>query len=393
MSLARDDAKLDAGAAALMARASGPRRARRPRARQRPLPDELLGDEGLRRRRLPARGRADADRARGLSGDAGGRAWTSDIRSSARLRRARPPAADARARSTLALEAARPLRARRPRALARHAGGRPDGRRADDVHARPGSTRSRTPSTRRRCSPRPARSRPSRRSSGCGSRTRSPPRRWSTSRELRPGMKESEAAAIWQGFVHGEGTAGRARSSSRSGSRSSGRGRGSGRSPRPATGRCRSTSRRCSRSGCAPTATGATTRRTLCPGELDAALRRAARRSCSSVYGARSTTAGRARASPSSTGSIRDGLADGGLPGPAVAPDRHGVGARAHEPPYAHQAGGGHDRGGHGARDRARRLLGGRRRPAPRGQLPDHRATAPRSCRRFPDGLGVTVMT
>ena len=25
--------------------------------------------------------------------------------------------------------------------------------------------------------------------------------------ELRPGMKESEAAAIWQGFVHGEGTA------------------------------------------------------------------------------------------------------------------------------------------------------------------------------------------
>ena len=30
------------------------RRARRPRARQRPLPDELLGDEGLRRGRLPA---------------------------------------------------------------------------------------------------------------------------------------------------------------------------------------------------------------------------------------------------------------------------------------------------------------------------------------------------
>src|SRR5204863_786546 len=25
-------------------------------------------------------------------------------------------------------------------------------------------------------------------------------------RELKPGMKESEAAALWQGFVHGEGT-------------------------------------------------------------------------------------------------------------------------------------------------------------------------------------------
>ena len=33
---------------------AGARRARRPRARQRPLPDELLGDEGLRRGRLPA---------------------------------------------------------------------------------------------------------------------------------------------------------------------------------------------------------------------------------------------------------------------------------------------------------------------------------------------------
>ena len=31
--------------------------------------------------------------------------------------------------------------------------------------------------------------------------------RWSTSaRELRPGMKESEAGALWEGFVHGEGT-------------------------------------------------------------------------------------------------------------------------------------------------------------------------------------------
>ena len=41
---------------------------------------------------------------------------------------------------------------------------------------------SRRRTTRRRSSPRPARSRPSRRSSGCGSRTRSPPARWSTSR-------------------------------------------------------------------------------------------------------------------------------------------------------------------------------------------------------------------
>ena len=60
----------------------------------------------------------------------------------------------------------------------------------------------------------------------------------------------------------GLGGQGRARAAA---SRSSGRAPGSGRSRRPATGRCRSTSRRCSRSGSAPTATGATTRRTSAP--------------------------------------------------------------------------------------------------------------------------------
>ena len=58
------------------------------------------------------------------------------------------------------------------------------------------------------------------------------------------------------------GRASTARSSSRAASRSSGRARGSAPSPPPAAVRSRSTSRRCSRSGSAPTATGATTRRT-----------------------------------------------------------------------------------------------------------------------------------
>ena len=56
--------------------------------------------------------------------------------------------------------------------------------------------------------------------------------------ELRPGMKESEAAALWQGFVHGEGTGwrGTGRARARLLARLVGR-RASGRSPRPATGR------------------------------------------------------------------------------------------------------------------------------------------------------------
>jgi Xaa-Pro aminopeptidase len=38
---------------------------------------------------------------------------------------------------------------------------------------------------------------------------------------------------------------------------------------------------------------------------------------------------------------IRDGIAAIGFPGQPTHPICHGVGARAHEPPYAHQAGGG----------------------------------------------------
>jgi Xaa-Pro aminopeptidase len=38
---------------------------------------------------------------------------------------------------------------------------------------------------------------------------------------------------------------------------------------------------------------------------------------------------------------VRDGLSEFGYPGQPSHPICHGVGARAHEPPYAHQAGGG----------------------------------------------------
>ena len=70
---------------------------------------------------------------------------------------------------------------------------------------------------------------------------------------------------------------------------------------------------------------------------------------------------------------VRYGIDELGYPGQPSHPICHGVGARAHEPPYAHQAGGGDARRGNGAGDRAGVLLGGRRRAARRGQLPDHR--------------------
>ena len=43
---------------------------------------------------------------------------------------------------------------------------------------------------------------------------------------------------------------------------------------------------------------------------------------------------------------VREGIAAAGYPGHPSHPICHGVGARAHEPPYAHQAGGGEIRGG-----------------------------------------------
>ena len=160
---------------------AGARRARRPRARQRPLPDELLGHEGVRRRRLPAGGRSGAGLPRGLRGRRGADGLDERGAALPRLRRERPTAAGpagARPRAP-ALVGVRPGR---DRAQPRHAGGRPDGRRADDVPEGVVRRFPETQPTRRRCSPPPARSRPSRRSSGCGSRTRSRPRRWSTSR-------------------------------------------------------------------------------------------------------------------------------------------------------------------------------------------------------------------
>ena len=112
---------------------AGARRARRPRARQRPLPDELLGHEGLRRLRLPARGRAGADLPRGLG--RGRRAHGLDGRRPLRPRlRPRRPAPAARSHARLARRGVARVRPRRARALARHAGVRPHGRRADDVH-------------------------------------------------------------------------------------------------------------------------------------------------------------------------------------------------------------------------------------------------------------------
>ena len=70
---------------------------------------------------------------------------------------------------------------------------------------------------------------------------------------------------------------------------------------------------------------------------------------------------------------VRAGIAELGFPGQPTHPICHGIGARAHEPPYAHQAADIRDPRGHGARHRARLLLAGGWWAARRGQLPRDR--------------------
>ena len=91
--------------------------------------------------------------------DAARTAWTKDVRSVRGYDATDPRPPTARTLDAGARGVPR-LRARRARALARHAGLRPDGRRADDVHDRLVRRVARRGTTRRRSSPRRGRSRP-----------------------------------------------------------------------------------------------------------------------------------------------------------------------------------------------------------------------------------------
>ena len=303
-----------------------------------------------------------------------GRATCASSQATTATTRGRRP----RARSSSpSRSAARDLRPHRPRALARHAGGRPHGRRADDLHRRPGSTPSRAPTTRRRCSPRRARSRPSRRSSGCGSRTSSRPSAMEhVTERLRPGMARGEAARSGRATstATGTGYAGKVELALGFSLVWSGPG-----------------IRTFTATGYGPVQENEPTlfeiwvcadgywcdhTKNVCPGEPRPALRRAARDRCSA------STTPRVASLPPGAEPRRARPADprrhrrGRLSRPALPP-----GLPRRRRPCARAAvrapgRGGHDRGGHGARDRAGDLLARRRRPATRGQLPGHPRTA-----------------
>ena len=158
-------------------------------------------------------------------------------------------------------------------------------------------------------------------------------------RELRPGMKESEAAALWQGFVHGEGTGWKGRVElalpfslvwSGPGIRTF-----------TATGHRPVQEHEPTLFEIWVCADGYWCDHTknVCPGKLDQRYDELLD-ALLGVYGRALEHCRPGASLPELDRIIRTGIADAGLAEPSH-PIAHGVGARAHEPPYAHQAGGG----------------------------------------------------
>jgi Xaa-Pro dipeptidase len=158
--------------------------------------------------------------------------------------------------------------------------------------------------------------------------------------ELRPGMSESEAAAIWQGFVHGQGTGWQGKVElalpfSLVWS-------GPGIKTFTATGHRPVQEHEPTLFEIWVCADGywADHTKLLCPGELRAEYREL-ESGLLDVYGRAVDHCTPGASFAELDRLVRAGIAELGYPGQPTHPICHGVGARAHEPPYAHQAGGG----------------------------------------------------
>jgi Xaa-Pro aminopeptidase len=163
--------------------------------------------------------------------------------------------------------------------------------------------------------------------------------------ELRPGMTEAQAAAIWQAFVHGEGTGWEGKVELALGF--SLVWSGPGIRTFTATGHRQVQADQPTLFEIWVAADGYWCDHTklLCPGELRADYREYEARLLE-VYN-RAVDHCRPGASLAELDRLlRDGLAEIGYPGQPTHPVAHGVGARAHEPPYAHRSGGGELREG-----------------------------------------------
>jgi Xaa-Pro aminopeptidase len=157
---------------------------------------------------------------------------------------------------------------------------------------------------------------------------------------LRPGIKESEAAALWLAFVHGEGTGWQGQVDLALGFSLVWSGEGI---------------RTFTATGDRPVQADQPTlfeiwvcadgywcdhTKLICPGELRADYRELEVQLLE-LYNRAILHCRPGASLPELDRLIRDGFAAMGYAGQPSHPIAHGIGARAHEPPYAHQAGGG----------------------------------------------------
>jgi Xaa-Pro aminopeptidase len=157
---------------------------------------------------------------------------------------------------------------------------------------------------------------------------------------LRPGMKESEAAAIWQGYVHGQGTGWKGKIELALPFSLVWSGRGI--KTFTATGDLPVSENEPTLFEIWVCADGywADHTKLLCPGELRADYQEL-ERGLMEVYGRAIDHCKPGASFAELDRLVRAGIAAIGYPEQPTHPICHGVGARAHEPPYAHQAGGG----------------------------------------------------
>ena len=187
-------------------------------------------------------------------------------------------------------------------------------------------------------------------------------------------MTEAEVAAIWEGAVHALGTGFEGKVENARGYSLVWSGPGSRRSPRRATGPCRAR---------ADAVRDLGQRRRLLvrpheeplPRRARRALRRAERAAARRLRRGGRSLPRRRRPRPSSTASIRDGIAEAGYPGqPSHPVATASAPARTSRPTRTRPA---RARSARAWCSRSSRdLLGGRRRPAGRGQLAGHRRRA-----------------
>jgi Xaa-Pro aminopeptidase len=154
---------------------------------------------------------------------------------------------------------------------------------------------------------------------------------------LRPGMKESQAAALWEGFVHGEGTGWKGQVELALGF--SLVWSGPGIKTFTATGDLPVEEHEPTLFEIWVCADGYWCDHTknLCPGELQADYAELERQLLD-IYESAVAHCRPGASLAELDRLIRDGIAQAGYEGQPSHPICHGVGARAHEPPYAHQA-------------------------------------------------------